>query len=69
MFIGTLVHELLQESLKEKAESRQHLEDLLSRSLRRPSVLHDLLTLKMSEEEIRREVEAFLPHILYFTER
>ncbi len=69
MFIGTLVHELLQESLREKAESRQQVEELVSSSLKRKTVLQDLLFLNMAEDELRKEVEAFLPHILYFTER
>ncbi len=69
MFVGTLVHELLQEGLKARAASKEQLESILSDILAKVNILQDLLTLGMSEADIRQEVEPFLPHILYFTDK
>ena len=69
MFIGTLVHELLQASLKAQAQTLGQVEAHLETILATRSIMTDLLNLKISVEEARKEVEPFLPHIHFFTER
>ena len=68
MLIGTLVHELLQESLKNGLRSQEEIKQQLETCLKESGVLKSLLGLSMSQEEIRKEVEPFLPHIVFFVE-
>ena len=69
MFVGTLAHSLLQESLRTMARTREEVGAVLEAELGRGAVARDLLALGMSREEARREVEPFLPHVIYFTEK
>ena len=41
----------------------------LENCLETNKILKDLLLLKMSKEEIQKEVEPFLPHIIFFIEK
>ena len=68
MLIGTLVHELLQESLKNGLRSQEEIRQQLETCLRQSGVLKSLLGLAMTQDDIRKEVEPFLPHIVYFVE-
>ena len=69
MLIGTLVHELLQESLKNGHRSQVEISQQLKTCLEQSGILKDLLSLNMDQDEIRKEVEPFLPHILFFIEK
>ena len=69
MFIGTFVHELLQEALKSKAHSAPDVCALLEDILARKTIRQDLLMLEMSEQDLKREVEPFLPHIEFFCQK
>ena len=68
MLIGTLVHELLQESLRNGLRSQKEVQQQLETCLQQSSTLKSLLGLTMSQDEIRKEVEPFLPHIVFFVE-
>ena len=68
MLIGTLVHELLQESLKNGLRNQEQIANQLETCLKQSDVLKNLLSLTMSQEEIRKEIEPFLPHVNFFVE-
>ena len=69
MLIGTLVHELLQESLKRNHRSPVQVARQLNQCLESDKILKELLLLKMTKDEIFKEVEPFLPHIMFFIEK
>lgn len=69
MFVGTLVHELLQNCLVHKCETKEQIADQVEVLLKSPNMQTDMLTLGIVEDEIRRELDPFLPHILFFIER
>jgi DNA replication ATP-dependent helicase Dna2 len=69
MFVGTLVHELLQECLRIKADTTAAINERLEHIMRQKTFLTDMLRLEISSAELRKEVEPFLPHILYFIDR
>ena len=69
MFVGTLVHELLQNCLVRKCETKEHIAEQVELLLKSPSMQTDMLSLGISEDEIRREIDPFLPHTLFFIER
>lgn len=70
MFIGTLVHELLQASLRAKASSLSEVKKvLLEDVLKQRRMMQDLLGLGMTSEEAVFEVDPFLPHIVFFIEK
>ncbi len=69
MFVGTVLHELLQESLKSKAASTADISDALSRIMKRKTIVMDMLTLGISADDLKKETEPFLPHVLYFIEK
>lgn len=69
MLIGTLVHELVQESLKNGLRSKSDLAEQLEKCLQDNNIVKSLSMLKMTLEEMRKEVEPFLPHILFFIEK
>ena len=68
MLIGTLVHELLQESLRNGLRSQKEVQQQLETCLQQSYTLKSLMGLTMSQDEIRKEVEPFLPHIVFFVE-
>jgi hypothetical protein len=49
MLIGTLVHELLQESLKNGARSKEDVCRQLTKCLEQTNIIKDLLTLTMTQ--------------------
>ena len=69
MFVGTLVHVLLQECLKAKARTREDISSQIERTLQLTSLRLDMLNLNLSEADVKLEIEPFLPHILYFIDR
>ncbi len=69
MFVGTLVHELLQECLKAKTRTPTEIESQLSQILSRTVILQDILALGMNLAEVRQEVEPYLPHVQFFFEK
>jgi len=69
MFVGTMVHELLQECLRRKAHTAAQVEALANAALASGSVVKELLALDMTQEDMRLEIQPFLPHILFFTEK
>ena len=66
MLIGTLVHELLQECLRNGSRDSQDVANQLEACLSKSSVIRDSLTLDVSKDEMRKEIEPFLPHVLFF---
>lgn len=69
MLIGTLVHELLQECLKNRRRGLQEIRAQLDAVLTSPPILKDAISLDLTEDMIRFEVEPFLPHIEFFIQR
>merc|ERR1719239_70115 len=69
MLLGTIVHELLQEVLKHKAYKRPEILKTLDAILLSPKILGDLVSIGMSEVDMRKEVEPFVRHIQYFVDK
>ena len=69
MFIGTLLHEVLQQSLKKNLNGPNQIIEQLNASMGSLSIMQDMLTLKLTPTEIRKEVEPFLSHIEFFIKR
>ena len=69
MLIGTLVHELLQESLRKDLRTLDQIHSQLESCLAKPEILKNLLALGMTQIEMKKEVAPFLTHILYFTDK
>ena len=69
MFIGTLLHDVLQKSLKRNRISLDGIRMELDACLQLPSVIQDMLNLKLNADEVIKEVEPFLAHILFFIEK
>ena len=69
MLLGTIVHELLQEVLKHKAYKRPEILKAFDVILAAPKILGDLVSIGMSEVDMRKEVEPFVRHIQYFVDK
>ena len=69
MLLGTIVHELLQEVLKHKAYKRPEILKTLDAILLSPKIIGDLVSIGMSEVDMRKEVEPFVRHIQYFVDK
>ena len=69
MLLGTIVHELLQDVLKHKAYKRPEILKTLDAILLSPKILGDLVSIGMSEVDMRKEVEPFVRHIQYFVDK
>ena len=69
MFVGTLVHELLQNCLVSQCKCKEEITEQVELLLKTSDMKTGMLSLGISEEEIRRELEPFLPHILFFIEK
>ena len=69
MLIGTLVHELLQDSLRMDLRTFDQIQSQLENCLSEPEILKSLLALGMTQMEMKKEVTPFLTHIQYFTEK
>ena len=69
MLLGTLLHEVLQKSLQKKVKGLAEINDQLDDSLKSPALIQDMLALSLTPEMVRKEVEPFLSHILFFIEK
>ena len=69
MLVGTVVHELLQEVLRQGKRSRHEILRLLDIILVTPRMMSDLCMLGLTEQDMRREVEPFVGHIQYFVRK
>ena len=69
MFIGTLVHELLQHCLQARSESEAEVAEQFEKVLRKKNIVQDMLLLQLSFEDVFKEVHPFMPHIQFFTEK
>ena len=69
MFVGTLVHELLQACLTRQCKTMEDIQMQVEECLKSPDIQNGMLLLGVQEEEIRRELEPFLPHIHFFIQR
>ena len=69
MLIGTAVHELLQEVVKQKCYSKHAILSILDQIMTTPRMMSDILSLSLSEADIRKEVEEFVVHIQFFVKR
>ncbi|CAL4122921.1 unnamed protein product, partial [Meganyctiphanes norvegica] len=69
MLIGTLVHQLFQEVVKSKIQSRQKLDHLVRDLMSQPRILKDMYGLNVSEAKIYEEMSNFLPHIHTWSQR
>merc|ERR1719369_1329407 len=69
MLIGTLVHELLQEVLREQKFKRPDILHILDRLLKAQRMVEDMCAQGISDGDMRKEVEPFIGHIQYFVRR
>ena len=69
MLIGTAVHELLQESVRQKCYTRQAITAIIDTIMTTPRMISDILSLGLYEADIRKEVLEFVGHIQYFVKR
>ncbi len=69
MLVGTLVHMLLQETLRHGLRSKEDVAKQLDKCLEDGDVIKSLVSLGMSHQNMRTEMEPFLPHVLYFVEK
>ena len=69
MFVGTLVHVLLQECLRFESRSAEDVAHQFERVLKMSNIRLDMLGLGMSEKDVRQEVDPFVPHVVFFIER
>ena len=69
MFVGTIVHVLLQECLRFETRSEQDVTHQFDRVLKMSNIRQDMLGLGMTENDVRQEVDPFLPHVVFFIER
>ena len=68
MFVGTLVHELLQGCVKSRVVNPADVMEKFVSIMSRNSILNEMITLNISQNELMKEVEPFLPHVIYFIE-
>ena len=69
MLIGTAVHELLQEAVRNKCYSKQSILAVLDKIMTAPKMISDILSLGLHEGDIRKEVQEFIIHIQYFVRK
>ena len=69
MLIGTAVHELLQEAVRNKCYSKQSILAQLDKIMTAPKMISDILSLGLHEGDIRKEVQEFIIHIQYFVRK
>ena len=69
MLIGTAVHELLQEAVRNKCYSKQSILAVLDKIMTTPKMISDILSLGLHEGDIRKEVQEFIIHIQYFVKK
>ncbi|KAM4597243.1 DNA replication ATP-dependent helicase/nuclease DNA2 [Fundulus diaphanus] len=63
MLNGTMVHEVFQRAATAKDFSLQKLSQLADEALRSPRYLGDMYTLGVSQEEMKRELQEYLPSL------
>merc|ERR550519_1122503 len=64
-----MVHELLQEVVKERKYNKAGILGLLDKILVSPRTMSDILSLGLQEDDLRKEVEGFVGHIQYFVKK
>ena len=69
MFIGTLLHEVLQQCLKKQSSTLHQIRETLDACLSSVSLTQDMLTLKITADDVKKEVDPFLCHIEFFVQR
>ena len=69
MFVGTVVHQLLQACLQNRAQTWTDVQREMEACLQTPDVRKALLDLNLKEDELRREIEPFLPHVVFFIDK
>lgn len=69
MIVGSIVHQLLQTVLMKKLRTLQQIENLVEDLLKSEEMIFTLYSSKMSLEEIKAEIEKFLPNIVNFVEQ
>ena len=69
MLVGTLVHELLQEVVKERKYTKVGILGLLDKMMVSHRTMSEILSLGLQEEDLKKEVEGFVGHIQYFVKK
>ncbi len=69
MNIGSIVHEVLQTALRRKAKTLEEITQVSNEILKSSSTIYMLYSCKMSEEEIKKEMDKFLPKLHDFIKR
>ena len=70
MFIGTVLHELLQIAVKLKVDTLEKIKAIIADDILKMSEIRlDLATLKMTETELYQELDPFIPHIHFFIQK
>ena len=69
MLIGTAVHELLQETVRNKCYKKESILAVLDQIMSAPRMISDILSLGLQEGDIRKEVQEFVIHIQYFVRK
>lgn len=69
MLIGSLVHQLFQDVVKDKITSRERLETLMRQLVSHPRMLCEMYGLSITEAAIYEEMSNYLPRILSWSQR
>lgn len=69
MNIGTLVHEMLQTILRKKVTTIQGIQQVCNDIIKSPQTVYSLYSCKMTEEEIQKEIQPFVPKLFNFVQR
>ena len=69
MLVGTVVHELLQEVVKERKYTKVGILGLLDKIMVSHRTMSDILSLGLQEDDVKKEVEGFVGHIQYFVKK
>ncbi|XP_042863351.1 DNA replication ATP-dependent helicase/nuclease DNA2-like [Penaeus japonicus] len=69
MLVGSLVHQLFQEVVKKKIQSREQLEHLVRELMSQPKMLQEMYSLGVAESHIYEEMNNFIPHIHTWSQR
>jgi len=69
MLLGTIVHELLQETLRSKCYDRKMIEGIITSLLSNPRSLNDMSYLQLTDTDMRKEIAPFVDHIQYFVRK
>lgn len=69
MHVGTLVHEMLQTILRKKVATLEGIKSVCDDILKTPQTIYSLYSCNMTEEEIRKEIDPFIPKLYNFVQR